>query len=51
MSDDQQMMPAGRTETVIRRFDKEGKLIEEHTTVITHMEPKPDEKLPIGQYL
>jgi len=44
-------VPAGRTETTVRRFDNDGRLIEENTTVVTRLEPKPDPQLPTGQYL
>lgn len=44
------MVPAGRTETTVRRFDKDGQLIEEHTTVVARLEPKSDDHA-IGQYL
>lgn len=50
MSDEPELESSGRTETTVRRFDKDGALVEESTTTTVRHE-KPSAELPIGMYL
>lgn len=50
MSDDPELTETARTETTVRQFDTDGKLISETTTVVTQRR-QPDDTLPLGMYL
>ncbi len=48
--DDPQLEQKSKTETIVRRFDTDDKLISETTTVVTHA-AMADDDLPLGMYL
>ena len=51
MTDDQALSVESRVETVTRRFDESGALVEESTNTVVRLKKPVDDTLPIGQYL
>lgn len=49
--DEPQLEQTSKTETTVRHFDTDGKLISETTTVVTRAEPPSTDELPTGMYL
>lgn len=50
MSDTPELPQTDKTETIVRQFDTDGKLIAETVTVVTQHRPS-NEDLPTGMYL
>lgn len=50
MSDEHELADTSRTETTIKQFDADGRVLSEVITTIVRRHP-PDDELPVGMYL